>query len=122
MPRLSVAYEHDFNANTNENHRFTCSVENGPALGSLVVLGPNRGANNLNVTLNVELGTSDQLSIYASMGGSLWSNGNELNYCGGLRCRFGGAPRSTIAKPPVNTPPKEQLTPATPPQTIHGTW
>ena len=69
-----------------------------PALGSLDVLGQNRGANDLNVGLSLELETSDQFSLYAGVGGSFWSNGNEINYGGGLRWRFGGAPKATIAK------------------------
>ncbi len=92
IPRLSVGYEHDFNADTNEEHQLTASFADVPALGSLDVLGQNRGANDLNVALNVELETSDQFSLYAGVGGSFWSNGNELNYGGGLRWRFGGSP------------------------------
>jgi outer membrane autotransporter protein len=122
IPRLSVGYEHDFNANTNEEHQLTASFTDVPALGSLDVLGQNRGANDLNVALNVELETSDQFSLYAGVGGSFWSNGNELNYGGGLRWRFGGAPKATIAKAPVTTAPAEVPTPSTQTQTIRGLW
>ncbi|MCP9834948.1 MULTISPECIES: hypothetical protein [unclassified Cyanobium] len=53
----------------------------------------NSGANDLNVALNVELETFDQFSLYAG-GGSFRSNVNELSYGGGVRWRFGGAPRA----------------------------
>jgi autotransporter-associated beta strand protein len=124
IPRLSVGYEHDFNANTNEEHELTASFADVPALGSLDVLGQNRGANDLNVALNVELETSDQFSLYAGVGGSFWSNGNELNYGGGLRWRFGGAPKASIAKaqaqPPAAVEPSPAPTPQ--PQIIRGLW
>jgi autotransporter-associated beta strand protein len=98
VPRLAVGYEYDFNANTNEEHQLTASFAEVPALGSLDVLGQNRGANDLNVDLSVELETSEQFSLYAGIGGSFWSNGNELNYGGGVRWRFGGAPSRSIAQ------------------------
>ncbi|MCP9777765.1 MULTISPECIES: autotransporter domain-containing protein [unclassified Cyanobium] len=98
IPRLSVGYEHDFNGDSSEEHQLSASFADVPALGSLDVLGQNRGANDLNVGLSVELETSDQFSLYAGVGGSFWSNGNEINYGGGLRWRFGGAPKATIAK------------------------
>jgi autotransporter-associated beta strand protein len=124
IPRLSVGYEHDFNADTNEEHQLTASFADVPALGSLDVLGQNRGANDLNVALNVELETSDQFSLYAGVGGSFWSNGNELNYGGGLRWRFGGAPKAVIAKaqpqPPAPVEPSPAPTPQ--PQVIRGLW
>ena len=98
IPRFSVGYEYDFNGDDNEEHQLTASFADVPALGSLDVLGQNRGANDLNVGLSLELETSDQFSLYAGVGGSFWSNGNEINYGGGLRWRFGGAPKATIAK------------------------
>jgi hypothetical protein len=126
IPRLSVGYEYDFNGDANEEHQLTASFADVPALGSLDVLGQNRGANDLNVALNVELETSDQFSLYAGVGGSFWSNGNELNYGGGLRWRFGGAPKASIAKAQaLSTPsitPSNDSTPAVQPQTIRGLW
>jgi autotransporter-associated beta strand protein len=122
IPRLSVGYEHDFNANTNEEHELSSSFAEVPALGSIDVLGQNRGANDLNLALNVELETSDQFSLYAGVGGSFWSNGNELNYGGGLRWRFGGAPKSAIAKAQLQPPaPVEpSLAPTSQPQAIRS--
>jgi len=76
-----------------------------PALGSLDVLGQSRGANDLNVALNLELETSDAFSFYAGVGGSFWSNGNALNFSGGLRWRFGGAPKTAMAKTAPPAPP-----------------
>jgi outer membrane autotransporter protein len=104
IPRLSVGYEHDFNGNTNEEHQLSASFAELPALGSVDVLGQNRGADDLNVALNLELETSDQFSLYAGVGGSFWSNGNELNYGGGLRWRFGGAPKASVLPTPVAQP------------------
>ena len=98
IPRLSVGYEHDFNGNANEEHQLSASFAEVPALGSVDVLGQNRGADDLNVALNLELETSDQFSLYAGVGGSFWSNGNELSYGAGLRWRFGGAPRAAAAQ------------------------
>jgi autotransporter-associated beta strand protein len=98
IPRLSVGYEHDFNGNANEEHQLSSSFADVPALGSLDVLGQNRGADDLNVALNLELETSDQFSLYAGVGGSFWSNGNELSYGAGLRWRFGGAPQASVAQ------------------------
>ncbi|MFM8260470.1 MAG: hypothetical protein ACKN83_11725, partial [Vulcanococcus sp.] len=87
----------------------------------------NRGANDLNVGLSVELETSDQLSLYAGVGGSFWSNGNELNYGGGLRWRFGGAPNATVAKAvPLSAPaasPEPQAAPTpSQPLPVRGLW
>jgi uncharacterized protein with beta-barrel porin domain len=108
IPRLSVGYEYDFNGDANEEHQLTSSFAEAPALGAIDVLGQNRGANDLNVALNVELETSDQFSLYAGVGGSFWSNGNELNYGGGLRWRFGGAPKTSTAEAPVLSTPVAQ--------------
>ena len=104
IPRLSVGYEHDFNGNANEEHQLSASFAEVPALGSIDVLGQNRGADDLNVALNVELETSDQFSLYAGVGGSFWSNGNELSYGAGLRWRFGGAPRAAMAQAQPKAP------------------
>lgn len=98
IPRLSVGYVYDFNADTNEEHQLTATFADVPALGSLDVFGQNRGANDVNVALNVELQTSEQFSLYAGVGGSFWTNGNELNYGGGIRWRFGGAPSGSMVK------------------------
>ena len=124
IPRLSVGYEYDFNGDANEEHQLTASFADVPALGSVDVLGQTRGANDLNVALNVELETSDQFSLYAGVGGSFWSNGNELNYGGGLRWRFGGAPKASIAKAQSQTTAPVEPSPApTPqPQIIRGLW
>ena len=59
-----------------------------PALGSIDVLGQNRGANALDVGLSLEYETSETLSLYAGVGGAFWSNGNELSYGGGLKLRW----------------------------------
>jgi autotransporter-associated beta strand protein len=91
IPRLAVAYEYDFNGNANEEHALQSSFAQVPALGSFEVLGQNRGSNDLNVALSVEVETSDQLSVYAGVAGSFLSQGNELSYGGGLRWRFGGS-------------------------------
>jgi outer membrane autotransporter protein len=128
IPRLSVGYEHDFYAGTNpnEDHQLTASFAEVPALGPIDVLRQNRGANDLNVALNVELETSDQFSLYAGVGGSFRSNVNELSYGGGLRWRFGGAPHAAVAKggaaaapaaEPASPGPSEPATP-----TIRGLW
>ncbi|MFM8260614.1 MAG: autotransporter domain-containing protein [Vulcanococcus sp.] len=127
IPRLSVGYEYDFNGDANEEHQLTASFADVPALGSLDVLGQNRGANDLNVGLSVELETSDQLSLYAGVGGSFWSNGNEINYGGGLRWRFGGAPKATVAKAlppsaPAEPEPQAVPVPAAPAPSIRGLW
>jgi len=126
IPRLSVGYQHDVYASTNPNeaHQVTASFAEGPALGSIDVLGQNRGANDLNVALNVELETSDQFSLYAGVGGSFRSNVNEISYGGGLRWRFGGAPRAAVSKggaaatPPVEAPVSAPSEPVAP--TIRG--
>ena len=128
IPRLSVAYEHDFYAGTNPNeaHQVTASFAEVPALWSIDVLWQNRGANDLNVALNVELETSDQFSLYAGVGGSFRSNVNEISYGGGLRWRFGGAPRAAVAKrvpaeaPPAEAPVSAPSEPVAP--TIRGLW
>jgi autotransporter-associated beta strand protein len=130
IPRLSVAYEHDFYTGTNEPHQVTASFAEVPALGTIDVLGQNLGANDLNVALNVELETSDQFSLYAGVGGSFRSNVNELSYGGGVRWRFGGAPRAAVAKGAAASAPAAEPaaetpvpTPADPPATtIRGLW
>ena len=127
LPPLAVGYEVDFNGDANEEHQLTASFADVPALGSLDVLGQNRGANDLNVGLSVELETSEQFSLYAGVGGSFWSNGHELNYGGGIRWRFGGAPKAAIAKAPPVAAPTPQAQPAAveTPQlqpTIRGLW
>jgi hypothetical protein len=75
----------------------------------------NRGGNDLNVALNVERETSDHFSFYAGVGGSFWSNGNALNFSGGLRWRFSGAPKSSIAKagPPAQPSDQPSASPTT---------
>lgn len=123
IPRLSIGYEYDFNGDSNEEHQLSASFADVPALGSLDVLGQNRGANDLNVGLSVELETSEQFSLYAGVGGSFWSNGNELNYGGGLRWRFGGAPKATVAKAAVTDSAQPMTAPAASPQpSVRGLW
>ena len=78
--------------------------------GSLDVLVQNRGANDLNVALNVALNVereaSDHFSFYAGVGGSFWNNGNALNLGGGLRWRFGDALKILSRKQaPLHNPP-----------------
>jgi len=92
IPRLSIGYEHDLMGNSNEEHQLTASFAQVPEPGSLTLLGQNRGADALDVALNLEYEASESLSLYADVGGSFWSNGNEISYGGGLRWRFGGAP------------------------------
>ncbi len=88
IPRLSLGYEYDFNGDTNEEHQLTASFAEVPALGSVDVLGQNRGSNALDVGLSLEYETSEKLSLYAGVGGAFWSNGNELSYGGGIRLRW----------------------------------
>ena len=88
IPRLSLGYEYDFNGDSNEEHQLTASFAEVPALGSVDVLGQNRGANALDVGLSLEYETSEALSLYAGVGGAFWSNGNELSYGGGLKLRW----------------------------------
>jgi autotransporter-associated beta strand protein len=88
IPRLSLGYEYDFNGDTNEEHQLTASFAEVPALGSVDVLGQNRGSNALDVGLSLEYETSEKLSLYAGVGGAFWSNGNELSYGGGMRLRW----------------------------------
>ena len=88
IPRLSLGYEYDFNGNSNEEHQLTASFAALPALGSMDVVGQNRGANALDVGLSMEYETSDAFSLYAGVGGGFWSNGNELSYGGGLKLRW----------------------------------
>lgn len=92
IPRLSIGYEYDVMGNADQEHQLTASFAQVPEPGSLTLLGQNRGASALDVGLNVEFEASESLSIYADVGGSFWSNGNEISYGGGLRWRFGGAP------------------------------
>jgi hypothetical protein len=88
IPRFSVGYQYDFNGNSNEERQLSSSFAEVPALGSVDVQGQNRGANAVDVALNLELETSNQLSIYAGVGGAFWSNGTQVNYGGGLRYRW----------------------------------
>ena len=88
IPRFYVGYEYDFNGDTNEEHQLTASFADVPALGSIDVLGQNRGANAVDVALSLEYESSDTLSLYGNVGGAFWSNGNELNYGAGLRLRW----------------------------------
>lgn len=88
IPRLYVGYEYDFNGNSNEEHQLTASFAEQPALGSMDVLGQNRGANAVDVALSLEYETSETLSIYGNVGSAFWSNGNEINYGAGLKLRW----------------------------------
>lgn len=88
IPRLTVGYEYDFMGDANEEHQLNASFSELPALGSVDVLGQNRGANALDVGLSIEIETSDSVSLYAGVGGAFWSNGNELSYGGGLKLRW----------------------------------
>ncbi len=92
IPRLSIGYAYDVMGNADEEHQLTASFAQVPEPGSLTLLGQNRGASALDVGLNVEYEASESLSLYADVGGSFWSNGNEISYGGGVRWRFGGAP------------------------------
>ncbi|QNG26961.1 autotransporter outer membrane beta-barrel domain-containing protein [Synechococcus sp. HK01-R] len=85
IPRLTVGYEYDFMGDANEEHELTASFSEMPALGSVDVLGQNRGANALDVGLSIEIETSDSVSLYAGVNGGFWSNGTEVSYGGGLK-------------------------------------
>jgi outer membrane autotransporter protein len=88
IPRLSLGYEYNFNGNSNGGQQISSSFVTEPALGSVTVLGQNRGANALDLGLSLEYESSATLSVYAGIGGAFWSNGNELSYGGGVRLRW----------------------------------
>ena len=88
IPRLSLGYEYDFNGNSNGGQQINSSFATVPALGSVTVIGQNRGANALDLGLSLEYESSATLSVYAGIGGAFWSNGNELSYGGGVRLRW----------------------------------
>jgi len=88
IPRLSLGYQYDFNGNSNEEHQLTASFAEVPALGSVDVLGQNRGANAVDVGLLLEYETSQTISLYAGVGGAFWNNGNQISYGGGLKFRW----------------------------------
>jgi uncharacterized protein with beta-barrel porin domain len=88
IPRFSLGYEYDFNGNSNQGQQLSSSFAELPALGSVAVFGQNRGANAFDLGLSLEYEGSEALSIYAGVGGSFWSNGNELSYGGGVRLRW----------------------------------
>ncbi|WP_186593788.1 autotransporter domain-containing protein [Synechococcus sp. RS9909] len=85
IPRLTVGYEYDFMGDANEEHQLNASFSELPALGSVDVLGQNRGANALDVGLSIEIETSDSVSLYAGVNGGFWSNGTEVSYGGGVK-------------------------------------
>ena len=88
IPRLSLGYEYNFNGNSNGGQQINSSFATEPALGSVTVLGQNRGANALDLGLSLEYESSATLSVYAGIGGAFWSNGNDLSYGGGVRLRW----------------------------------
>ena len=88
IPRFFVGYEHDFMGDTNQEHELKSEFAKLPALGSVDVLGQNRGSDDLDLALSIELETSDSISIFGNFGGSFWSNGSELSYGGGVRVRW----------------------------------
>ena len=88
IPRFFVGYEHDFMGDTNQEHELKSEFAKLPALGSVDVLGQNRGSDDLDLALSIELETSDSISIFGNVGGSFWSNGSELSYGGGVRVRW----------------------------------
>ena len=73
---------------TSQQHELKSEFANVPELGSVDVKGQNRGSNDVDVALSIELEASNSLSIFGNLGGSFWSNGSELNYGGGLRVRW----------------------------------
>ena len=85
IPRFTVGYEHDFMGSADEEHQLTSSFSELPALGSIDVLGQNRGADALDLGLSIEIETSDSVSLYAAVNGGFWSNGTEISYGGGLK-------------------------------------
>ena len=85
IPRFTVGYEHDFMGSADEEHQLSSSFSELPALGSIDVLGQNRGADALDLGLSIEIETSDSVSLYAAVNGGFWSNGTEVSYGGGLK-------------------------------------
>ena len=85
VPKFAVNYEHDFMGSADEEHQLSSSFSELPALGSMDVLGQNRGADALDLGLSIEIETSDSVSLYAAVNGGFWSNGNEISYGGGLK-------------------------------------
>jgi len=85
IPRLAVGWEHDFNGNADEEHQSSASFAQVPVLGSLDVLGQNRGSDDLDVGVSFKFESGENISIYGTVAGSFWSNGREINYGGGLR-------------------------------------
>ena len=88
IPKFSIGYQYDAMGNSNEEHQLTASFKDVPEPGSLTVIGKNRGANDLEAALKVELEANQNTSIYADVGVAFWSNGNELSYGGGIRYRW----------------------------------
>lgn len=78
----------DFNGDEDEEHEVSASFAEVPALGTKDVVGQNRGSDDLDVGMALELESGENVSLYGSVLGSFWSNGTELNYGGGLRVRW----------------------------------
>ena len=85
IPRFTVGYEHDFMGSADEEHQLSSSFSELPALGSIDVLGQNRGADALDLGLSIEIETADSVSLYGAINGGFWSNGTEISYGGGIK-------------------------------------
>ena len=88
IPKLFIGYQYDAMGNANQEHQLTSSFKDVAEPGSLTLLGQNRGSNDVEVALNMEVEANRALSVYAAVGGAFWSNGSELSYGGGVRYRW----------------------------------
>ncbi len=79
-PVLSLRYEHDWNAGSDNAHEVDASLAQAPALGSMNMVGRNRGEDGLSLDAGASIEVRQNLRVFAGVGYRWDSHGDEQKF------------------------------------------
>ena len=84
-PQALLRYEYDWNASDDDAHDIVSSFASVPSLGSIDIIGRNRGEHGLLLAGGVTAQASENTNLFAGAGYRWNSNGEEYNFGVGAR-------------------------------------
>lgn len=84
-PQALLRYDYDWNAGDDEAHEIDSSFAAVPSVGSIDIVGQNRGENGLLLACGITAQINERANLFVG-GGYRWnSNGEEYNFGAGGR-------------------------------------
>jgi len=84
-PQALVRYEYDWNADDDDTHDVVSSFAAVPVVGSIDVVGQNRGEHGLTLAGGATVQVADNVDLFAGAGYRWNSNGDEYSFGAGAR-------------------------------------